>query len=157
MANVLAVLKRDFIRLLKAPAALVVGVALLVLPSLYTWYNVLGFWDPYNNTGNMRVAVVNQDKGGSSDLTGQLNVGDKIVEALEDNHQLNWQIVDYDTAMNDLRAGKDYAVFVVPANFTQDLLAITTGNFKQPVLQYYVNMKTGPGAPKITDTGSGTL
>ena len=157
MANVLAVLKRDFIRLLKAPAALVVVVALLVLPSLYTWYNVLGFWDPYNNTGNMRVAVVNQDKGGSSDLTGQLNVGDKIVEALEDNHQLNWQIVDYDTAMNDLRAGKDYAVFVVPANFTQDLLTITTGNFKQPVLQYYVNMKTGPVAPKITDTGSGTL
>ena len=38
MKNVLAVLKRDFIRLVKAPAALVVVVALLILPSLYTWY-----------------------------------------------------------------------------------------------------------------------
>ena len=46
MRNVLAILKRDFIRLFKAPAAIVVVLALLVLPSLYTWYNVLGFWDP---------------------------------------------------------------------------------------------------------------
>ena len=30
-------------------------LALLVLPSVYTWYNVVGFWDPYNNTGALRV------------------------------------------------------------------------------------------------------
>ena len=33
-------------------------LALLVLPSVYTWYNVVGFWDPYNNTGALRVCVV---------------------------------------------------------------------------------------------------
>ena len=26
--------------------ALVVVIALLVLPSVYTWYNVVGFWNP---------------------------------------------------------------------------------------------------------------
>lgn len=157
MKNVLAILKRDFIRLIKAPAALVVVAALLVLPSLYTWYNVLGFWDPYNNTGNMRVAVVNQDKGGSHELTGQLDVGDLIIDELHNNTQLNWQFDDYDTAMADLEAGRDYAVFVIPENFTENLLTLLTGDFQQPDIQYYVNMKTGPVSPKITDTGATTL
>ncbi|MDD6785676.1 MAG: YhgE/Pip domain-containing protein [Eggerthellales bacterium] len=157
MKNVLAVLKRDFIRLVKAPAALVVVVALLILPSLYTWYNVLGFWNPYDNTGNMRVAVVNEDQGGSHELTGQLNVGDKIIEALGENHQLNWQFEDRDTAMRELESGKNYAVFVIPGNFTGNLLTLLSGNFQQPNIQYYVNMKTGPVAPKITDAGSTAL
>ena len=157
MRNVLAILKRDFIRLFKAPAAIVVVLALLVLPSLYTWYNVLGFWDPYNNTGNMRVAVVNQDKGGSHELTGDLDVGALIIDALHENDQLNWQFADYDTAMADLEAGRDYAVFVIPENFTENLLTLLSGDFQQPNIQYYVNMKTGPVSPKITDAGSTTL
>ena len=157
MRNVLAILKRDFIRLFKAPAAIVVVLALLVLPSLYTWYNVLGFWDPYNNTGNMRVAVVNQDKGGSHELTGDLDVGALIIDALHENDQLNWQFTDYDTAMADLEAGRDYAVFVIPENFTENLLTLLSGDFQQPNIQYYVNMKTGPVSPKITDAGSTTL
>ena len=157
MRNVLAVLKRDFIRLIKVPSAMVVVIALLVLPSLYTWYNVLGFWDPYSNTGNMRVAVVNLDQGGSHELTGELDVGGLIIDALEENSQLSWQFVDYDTAMADLESGKDYAVFVIPENFTQNLLTLLSGDFQQPNIQYYVNMKTGPVSPKITDAGSTTL
>lgn len=75
MRNVLKILKRDLLRLLKTPQALVVVFALMVIPSLYTWYNVIGFWNPYDNTGNLTVCVVNQDAGGSSELTGELNVG----------------------------------------------------------------------------------
>ena len=59
MKNVLRVLKRDFLRILKAPASIVVVLALIVLPSLYTWFNVVVFWNPYGNTGNLRVCVVN--------------------------------------------------------------------------------------------------
>ena len=43
MRNVLKILRRDLLRLLKTPPALVVIVALMVLPSVYTWYNVIGF------------------------------------------------------------------------------------------------------------------
>ena len=42
MRNVLKILRRDLLRLVRTPAALVVVVALLVLPSVYTWYNVIG-------------------------------------------------------------------------------------------------------------------
>lgn len=153
MGNVLRVFKRDVLRLLKAPCALVVVIALLVLPSVYTWYNVVGFWNPYDNTGNLRVCVVNEDAGASSELTGELHVGDMIVEELRENEQLDWAFVDRATAMDELDAGASYAAFVIPEDFTERLLSLTTGDFVQPELAYYVNEKTGPVAPKITDTG----
>ncbi len=157
MGNVLRVLKRDVLRLLKTPPALVVVLALLVLPSVYTWYNVVGFWNPYDNTGALRVCVVNEDEGGSSELTGELRVGDMIVDELHGNTQLDWVFVDRDDAMAELDAGKSYAAFVIPADFTSQLLSLTTGDFTQPKLEYFVNEKAGPVAPKITDTGASTL
>ncbi len=157
MRNVLKILRRDLLRLLKTPPALVVIVALMVLPSVYTWYNVIGFWNPYDNTGNLTVCVVNQDAGGSSELTGQLNVGDRIVDQLHENTQLKWEFTDYDSAMDQVRSGEAYAAFVIPEQFTADLLTLTTGDFTQPKLQYYVNEKAGPVSPKITDTGASTL
>ena len=155
--NVLKILKRDLLRLLKTPQALVVVFALMVIPSLYTWYNVIGFWNPYDNTGNLTVCVVNQDAGGSSELTGELNVGERIVDQLHENNQLHWEFTDYDAAMNELKSGRAYAAYVIPEHFTADLLTITTGSFTQPKIEYYVNEKSGPVAPKITDTGATTL
>lgn len=157
MGNVLRVIRRDALRLLKAPAALVVVVALIFLPSLYTWYNVIGFWNPYDNTSNLRVDVVNQDAGASHELVGDICVGDMIEEQLRENDQLDWQFVDYDTAMDNLSSGESYAVFVVPEDFSACLLTLTTGEFIQPNLQYYVNEKAGPVAPKITDAGATEL
>uniref|UniRef100_A0A7C9N9M8 YhgE/Pip domain-containing protein n=1 Tax=Muribaculaceae bacterium Z82 TaxID=2304548 RepID=A0A7C9N9M8_9BACT len=157
MGNVLRILKRDGLRLLKTPQAIVVCLALLVLPSVYTWYNVLGFWDPYNNTAGVRVCIANEDEGGSSDITGQLDLGDQIVEQLRENHQLDWYFTDEQDAMNQVESGQAYAAIVIPPTFTSDLLTLVTGDFTQPKLQYYVNEKAGPVAPKITDTGVNTL
>ena len=157
MKNVLRVLKRDFLRILKAPASIVVVLALIVLPSLYTWFNVVGFWNPYGNTGNLRVCVVNEDAGSSSDLTGAINLGDIVVEQLHDNDQLGWDFVDYDTAMEAVKSGHAYAAFVLPRDFSADLLTLLSGDFQQPQLEYYVNEKMNPVSPKITDTGANTL
>lgn len=157
MRNVFRVLKRDALRLLKTPAAMVVVAALLVLPSVYTWYNVLGFWNPYENTGGLKVSVVNEDVGASSELTGELDVGGMIVEKLREDHRLGWSFSDRDTAMESLMSGDSYAVFVIPEGFTERLLSLATGDFEQPDIEYYVNEKTAPVAPKITDTGATTL
>lgn len=157
MKNVFRVLKRDILRLLKVPPAMVVILALLVLPSLYTWYNVLGFWDPYESTGHLHVCVVNEDEGADSELTGHIDVGEMIVDELHGNDQLDWQFVDYDEAMDQVKSGKSYAAFVIPSDFSAKLLTLTTGHFEKPDIDYYVNEKVGPIAPKITDTGANTL
>ena len=157
MMNALRVLGRDLLRLVKAPAALVVVIVLVVLPSTYTWFNVIGFWDPYNNTGGMRVCVVNEDAGGTNELMGEMNLGDQIVDQLHENTQLNWDFLSYDEAMEEVRAGRAYAAFVIPSDFTENLFTILSGNFVQPNLRYYVNEKMNPVSPKVTDAGSSTL
>ena len=158
MENVLRILLRDFKRLLKAPAALIVAGALLVLPSLYTWYNVVAFWDPYNATGNLSVCVVNEDAGVTNEMTGRLDIGDELIEELEANDQLDWITDrDYDTAIADLKAGDVYAVYVVPEDFSSCLISPLTGEAKSPHIEYYANEKLGPVSPKVTDTAASTL
>ena len=157
MLNALRVLGRDLLRLVKAPAALVVVVALIVLPSTYTWFNVVGFWDPYGNTGNMRVCVVNEDAGGDNELMGSMNLGNQIVDTLKENTQLKWDFMSYDEAMEEVNSGRAYAAFVIPSDFTSNLFTILSGDFQQPNLQYYVNEKVNPVSPKVTDAGSSTL
>lgn len=157
MGNIVKLLKRDLVRLIKAPAALVVVFALLILPSVYTWYNVLGFWDPYENTGNVRVAVVNQDKGAFAEQVGEINVGKMVEEELRQNNQLGWWFSDYDQAMEELESGKTYAVFIIPENFSQEMTGALSGTYEKSIIKYYVNEKAGPVSPKITDAGSSTL
>lgn len=157
MRNIWRVLKRDILRLLKAPAALVVVLVLIVLPSLYTWFNVAGFWNPYDNTGNLRICVVNQDEGASSELTGDLRLGDEIVDELHGNTQLGWTFTDYDTAMREVESGEAYAAFVIPSDFSYCFTTLLSGDVQQPALGYYVNEKAGAVSPKVTDTGATSL
>lgn len=157
MGNVLRILGRDIMRLLRTPQAITVLCALMVLPSAYTWYNVRAFWNPYENTGNLGVAVVNLDAGGESELTGHLDVGAQIVDTLHENTQLKWEFDTLDDAFARLESGEVFAAFVIPEDFTSDLLSITTGDFHKPDIDYYVNEKMGAVGPKVTDSGATTL
>lgn len=157
MGNVLRVFVRDILRLFKAPAALVVAIVLVVLPSLYTWFNVVGFWNPYDNTGNLRVCVVNEDVGADDALIGRLQLGDEVVDQLQSNDQLGWTFTDREQALEEVRSGKSYAAFIIPERFSEDFTTLLSGDFQQPQLEYYVNEKAGAVSPKITDTGATTL
>lgn len=157
MRNVARVFVRDVKRLAKAPAAWSVVLFLCLLPSLYTWFNVAAFWNPYDNTGSLAVCVVNEDQGADDDALGHLDVGSQVIEQLQENDQLNWQFVDREEAIARVDSGQAYAAFVIPADFSSNFATLTTGEFVQPTLEYYVNEKTGPVSPKITDTGANSL
>ena len=95
MGNILKVLKRDFARLFTVPAAWVIMFGMVFIPPLYSWYNIVGFWDPYGNTKALKVAVANVDKGYKSDLMPiTINVGETVTNTLRANHDLDWQFVD---------------------------------------------------------------
>ena len=157
LGNVFRIFLRDIKRLAKVPPAWLVVIFLMVLPSLYSWLNIIGFWNPYDNTSNLRVCMVNEDAGAYDENLGQLNMGDQIADQLRDNDQLDWAFVDREEAMREVSAGEAYAAFVVPEDFSADVATLASGDFQQPQLLYYVNEKTGPVAPKITDTGANTL
>ena len=157
MGNVLRVLARDIKRVAKVPAAWLVALFLIVLPSLYTWFNVAGFWDPYGNTANLRICVVNEDTGAHDETLGDLDLGAQVVAQLHDDDQLGWDFTDRDQAMEAVEAGRAYAAFVIPEDFSADVATLLTDDPTLPQLEYYVNEKMGPVSPKITDTGASTL
>ncbi|OZG49222.1 YhgE/Pip domain-containing protein [Bombiscardovia coagulans] len=157
MRNVLAIVKRDGLRLLRVPSAWVILFGLIFIPPLYAWFNVLGFWDPYSNTLNINIAVVNQDKGTDNELTGKVNLGNEIVSQLKENHQLGWQFMDVDEAMAQVKSSKSYAAIVIPEDFSKQLTAVVSDNSARPMLEYYVNEKANALATKVTDTGASTV
>lgn len=157
MRNAFNVLGRDLARIRRAPKSWAIIIGLLVLPSLYAWVNIMAFWNPYGNADHIKVAVVNQDEGASTQLTGEVNIGKQVVDQLKTNDQLGWQFMDHDDAMKAVRSGESYAAIVIPPDFSKDLLTITTGEFVQPELEYYTNEKANAIAPKITEVGASTL
>ena len=157
MHNTFKVFTRDLRRLLATPAALIIIVGITVLPALYSWVNIYGFWDPYGHTNAITISVANEDKGGSNPMTGELNAGDNIVEALKGNDQLGWRFRNHDEALQDVQSGDSYAAFIIPQDFTADLLTILTSDFQEPQLEYYVNEKVSAIAPRVTDTGATTV
>ncbi|MDO5049429.1 MAG: YhgE/Pip domain-containing protein [Actinomycetaceae bacterium] len=145
---------RDIKRILAVPRSLVIVIGILVTPALYTWLNILAFWNPYTVTENLPIAVVNADAGADSDLTGELNVGDLIVEQLSENEDLGWRFTDEETANDWIRSGDVYATFLIPQTFSQDLVDIFSGERREPTIEYFVNEKNGAIPPKITDAGA---
>ena len=150
------IFKRDLGRLFRNRAAILILVGISVLPSLYAWFNIAVNMDPYGNTKGIQVAIANEDKGADSEQMS-LDAGQNIVDNLKKNDQLGWKFVDAKEAKKGVKSGKYYAAIVIPDNFSESLLSILSGDIKQPELDYYINEKKNAIAPKITDTGAGTI
>ncbi|PZU44534.1 MAG: hypothetical protein DI566_12285 [Microbacterium sp.] len=158
MRKSLSVFQRDVTRIVRQPKTWIIVLGVLLTPALYAWFNITAFWDPYGNTQNIEVAVVNLDRGATSDETGRIDVGAQVVDQLKDDDQLGWTFFDdEDAALRAVRSGDVYAAIIIPADFSSDLISITSGDFTQPALRYYVNEKASAIAPKITDVGASEL
>ncbi|MEG1002659.1 YhgE/Pip domain-containing protein [Clostridium sp.] len=156
MKNVFKIYKRDIKKIVTNWVALVVVIGLIILPSLYAWFNIKSSWDPYGNTKGIKVAVVNEDKGAS--YGGKdLNIGDELITELSENDSIGWNFVNKEKADKGVRMGDYFASIVIPENFSNDLISVTSKNIKKPKLIYTVNESSNAVAPKITDKGVQTL
>lgn len=136
----------------------IVCIGLVIVPSLYAWFNIAGSWDPYANTRNLKVAVANTDEGYTSELMPMdINVGEKVTGALRENDQIGWVITDKDDAMAGLEAGTYYAAIVIPPDFSRDLLGVLDADAAKPTLEFYSNEKENAIANVVTDKASTAL
>lgn len=157
MKKAFQIFKRDLQRLLRNPVAMVITIGVCIIPSLYAWYNIEANWDPYGNTSGVRIAVANEDRGVETELTGELNAGEQTVEKLRENDALGWVFTDAESAKEGVYRGDYYAAIIIPADFSEHLTSMLTGDFEQPEIKYYVNEKKNAIAPKVTDTGAETI
>ncbi len=156
MRNSVRIFERDIQRLFHNKVAMIVMAGVCVLPSLYAWFNIAANMDPYSNTQGIRVAIANNDEGSQNEMIS-LDAGESIVENLKENDQLGWTFVNEEKAVEGVRSGKYYAAIVIPEDFSTSLLSIISGEPKEAKLSYYINEKKNAIAPKITDTGAGTV
>ena len=63
MKNIWEIFRRDIKRIKNNVIAMIVIMGITVVPCLYAWFNIAASWDPYKNTGNLKVAVASVDKG----------------------------------------------------------------------------------------------
>lgn len=147
----------DWRRIFKNPIAILLMAALVIIPSLYAWFNIKALWDPYSNTGELPIAVYSADTGAKFQ-DKDVEIGDQVIKNLHENKQLGWRFVDSKKQVVDgVRSGKYYAGIYLPKEFSKDLLSFTSGDIQKPKIEYYLNQKINAIAPKITDKGAGSI
>lgn len=158
MRNIFSVFKTDIVSLAKHFFALVIAIAITLLPSLYAWLNIYSNWDPYGSTKNIPIAVVSLDKGCALDDGSKANKGQDVIDDLRQSTAINWVILDKsEDAIEGTKSGKYYAAVVIEEDFSYKMFHMLTQWDGQPSLTYYQNYKKNAVATKITDTAVESL
>ena len=156
MENIIKIFKDDLKDVYSNQALIIVLVGLTILPSLYAWFNIKASWDPYGNTSNILVAVVNNDKG-TTLFDKDLNMGDKLVDELKQNKSLGWKFVNSKEAKKGVENGKYYASIEITPEFSKNIISVLSKDIHKAEIVYTVNEKINAIAPKITDKGASTI
>ncbi|MGI6155442.1 MAG: YhgE/Pip family protein, partial [Enterococcus lemanii] len=155
--NIFSLYRLDWRRIFSNPISIFLVVALMILPSLYAWFNIKALWDPYGNTKELPIAFYSADSGTTLG-DKQLNIGEEVEKKLEENDQLGWKFVTSKEAVTKgVKSGKYYAGIYLPSEFSEDLLSFINGEIQKPTIEYYFNAKINAIAPKITDKGATAL
>ena len=152
LKNIVSVWLGDAKRIFRSVVGIVMIFGLCVVPCLYAWFNIFSNWDPYGTdaTSQIKVAVTSKDKGDLIFGIG-LNMGDKVIEALEANKSIGWVFADSEEEARELvDSGDCYAAMIIPEDFTKNVSSFTDLEFKHPEIIYYENQKKNAIAPKIT-------
>ena len=154
MKNILQIFLRDIRKIKGNTIAMIMMIGILVVPTLYAWFNIGGSWDPYENTSGIKIAVASDDAGYQGDLLAiDIKLGDKILTYFHENDEMDWVFTDSEEAIEGAKSGKYYAAIVVPESFSEDMMTLfSTGkDLKNPELQYYANGKKNAIASIVTE------
>ncbi|OKJ69143.1 YhgE/Pip domain-containing protein [Streptomyces sp. CB02261] len=92
-------------------------VAILLLPLLYGALYLYSFWDPYSRLDKIPVALVNEDRGATTDGK-RINAGDDLTQGLLESNTFAWHRVSDDEARRGVEDGTYYLSLTMPADFS---------------------------------------
>ncbi|MFD2630220.1 YhgE/Pip family protein [Oceanobacillus kapialis] len=156
MKNIWRIFSRDIKNTGTNWVALLLIGGLIILPSLYAWFNIKASWDPYGQTDQIPIGVVNEDTGATV-RDEDIDVGQELISTLKENPTMDWHFVNRHEAMEKLEYGEYFAVIVIPENFSKKLGTVIDDQPEKADMEYYVNEKINAIAPKITDKGASAI
>lgn len=159
MNNILSILRNDLRAIRGNVMTGVIVFGLVIIPLLFTGFNILASWDPFSNTDRLKIAVASKDEGHESDLASlRLNLGDEVLSQLSRNEQVDWVLTNADDALEGTKSGEYYAGIVLPENFSRELLTFYIEGTEPAKLDLYTNEKKNALSTTITErSASGVI
>lgn len=131
---------------------IVIFIAVLLIPIIYSFFYLKSYWDPYGNLTDMKIAIVNLDKGKDEE-----NEGKEFVKSVKDSNVFNICEVDEDEANKGMQDGKYYATITIPSNFTESLNSASSTNKHIAQITYSPNQATNYLATQIVNSAVKTM
>ena len=144
-------IKQEWAYLRKNKILLLVFLAIIAIPTIYTTLFLGSMWDPYGKVDHLPVAIVNEDKPVTyNDET--LEVGNEMVDSLKDNESLDFHFVSSKEAKDGLKNGTYYMVITIPEDFSANASTVLDEHPRKMVLDYETNPGTNYIASKLSET-----
>ena len=144
-------IKKEWSSFFKNRWLIIVVLAIIAIPSIYSGVFLGSIWDPYGNTSDIPVAVVNQDK--EVDFNGlTLDVGNQLATNLSNNQSMNFNLVDLDNAKKGLENGKYYMMITIPSDFSKNATTLLESQPQKMILEYTSNPASSYIASKMSDS-----
>lgn len=77
---------------------IIVFIVVLFIPLIYSFFYLKSYWNPYGNLSDMKIAVVNMDKGSDNE-----NQGEEFVKSLQDSNTFDIKVVTEDQAEDGMK------------------------------------------------------
>lgn len=124
---------------------IIIIIAVIIIPVLYSFFYLKAFWDPYGNLHDMKIAIVNLDEGDGND-----NLGNELVDNLKEKDTMTLEVLNNsDEAQEGLVNQDYYATITIPKNFTKDLNNAENSDRKVTTITYSPNQKNNYLASQI--------
>ena len=156
MKNIFKIYLSDTKKIFSNRVAILIIIAICILPSLYARFYLKSSWDPYWNTKWIKVAIVNNDEWTLLEWS-YINIWNEIVSELKEDENIWWVFVDEEIAQEWTRLWNYYASIVIETWFSEHFVTFLDEIPQKPQLIYTVNEKVNAIAPKITDAGTSAI
>lgn len=144
-------IKAEWKNIAKSTWLKIVLCAIMIIPMIYACVFLGSMWDPYGNTDQLPVAVVNKDKevkyNGST-----MDIGKQLSDKLSKNDSMDFNIVSSTKAQKGLKDGKYYMVITIPENFSKNATTLLDDDPQTMMLTYTTNPQTNYIATKMDDS-----
>lgn len=144
-------LRQEWHRLFKNKILLIVIVAVITIPTIYTTLFLGSMWDPYGNIDKLPVAVINHDVPVTY-ADQKLDIGGTLMDELKDNDSLDFQFPSEAEAQKGLKDGTYYMVITIPEEFSAHAASLTDAHPEKMTLAYETNPGTNYIASKMSET-----
>lgn len=113
---------------------------ILIASVCFGLVTVISFTSMPDSVKELPVAIINRDNGVAEDGKNA-NYGDEVVRNALDSENVNFVQLDSDAFDNGIENTSYYIGFVIPEDFSKNVLSAANGSPEQPEIEYFSDMR----------------